>query len=774
MACARIVLAGLVGAALALTGSPVVQATARHPSAEETLAEFRAYCERVRGSHDPYFGTAAVGEQRSRIDELAGDPAGEIRERLRLSYELIRLGQHAEAIAQAETALQSYQKLGLGPSGVLVGIWKLLGVAHYQLGEDANCVSLHNEGSCILPIRPDAVHRSPEHARQAGDAFLEVLRLQPGDVNARWLLNLSRMVAGDYPHGVPEPLRFPADAFTTRSATAFPLWIDVAQRLGVATFDLAGGAVIDDFDGDGLLDLVSSTWDPCGPLAAHRNLGERGFEDMTKAWGLDSQLGGLNLVHADYDGDGDLDLLVTRGAWQGPAGRIRRSLLRNDLRGDERRFVDVTAAARLDYPAYPSQAAVWADYDADGDLDLFVGTEGDAIVVDPALAKNAGARAHPSQLFRNDGDGTFTDVAAAVGIDDHSFTKGAAWGDYDDDGDEDLFLSNFGPDRMFRNRGDGTFEDATAATGVAGDDTRRNFASWFFDYDNDGDLDLYVSSFHVRAETVAASYLGLPNATANAAASDDDLSGSPYLYRNDGGRFTEVSHQLGLDAPLLVMGANFGDLDADGWLDLYLGTGQPDFAALHPNVHYRNVGGERFEDLTFRSGLGHLQKGHGVAFGDLDRDGDEDLFEQIGGAYPYDQYFNALYLNPSQPGGDHHFVVLKLRGVQANRFGVGARVRLDLVDSANRPRQIHRRVDSGGSFGGSSFQLEVGLGDAVRLERIEIRWPGSRKVDVFQKPAFDRVYEAVEGATELREVDEPPFRFRLTPATHEHPGPGSG
>jgi hypothetical protein len=739
----------------------------------QARAEFQTHCEKVLASHDPYFGTASVADLWRSLGKLDGDPVEEIRQRLRLAYELIRLGQHEEAIAQAGVALELYRMQGLGPSPALLGLWKLLGVAHYQLGEDANCVSLHPEGSCILPIREGAVHALPEHARKAGDAFLEVLRLQPRDANARWLLNLSRLVAGDYPQGVPEHLRLPADAFTTKSDTPFPLWIDIAPRLGVDTFDLSGGAVMDDFDGDGLLDLVSSTWDPCGPLAAYRNLGEAGFEDVTKAWGLDSQLGGLNLVHADYDGDGDLDLLVTRGAWQGQAGRIRRSLLRNDLdrrlEPAPRMFVDVTAAAGLDYPAYPSQAAVWADYDGDGDLDLLVGTEGDSIVVDPAQSENAGARAHPTQLFRNDGNGTFTDVAAAVGIDDHSFTKGAAWGDYDNDGDEDLFLSNFGPDRMFRNRGDGTFEDATAATGVAGGDTRRNFASWFFDYDNDGDLDLYVSSFNVFAETVAAWYLGLPAAEAG----NDELRSNPYLYRNDGGRFTEVSDQLGLGAPLLVMGANFGDLDSDGWLDLYLGTGQPDFAALHPNVFYRNAGGQRFEDLTFRSGLGHLQKGHGVAFGDLDADGDEDLFEQLGGAFPYDRFSNALYLNPGQPGGHRRFLVLRLRGVEANRYGVGARVRIDVIDGAGVPRQIHRRVDSGGSFGGSSFQLEVGLGDALRIERLEIRWPGSRTVDVYDDTTLDRYYEAVEGQPPLRSLDVSPLRFRPTGSAHEHRAPGS-
>jgi hypothetical protein len=757
----------LLALLLAAAVPAAVAATDSHPTADQTLAEFRAHCDRVLASDDTYFGRAQVTEGRARVARAA-DPRAEIQERLQLAYHLIRLGDHEQAIAEANAALERYRGLGLGPSPALVGIWKILGVAHYQLGEDANCVALPAEGSCVLPIRREAVHADPEHARRAGDAFLEVLRLQPRDVNSRWLLNLSRLVSGDYPDGVPEPLRLPEHAFATESATPFPLWVDVAARLGVASFDLAGGAVVDDFDGDGRLDLVSSTWDPCGSLKAFRNTGG-GFEDVTEAWGLHAQLGGLNLGHADYDGDGDLDLLVLRGAWQGSAGRVRRSLLRNDLRAEARRFVDVTVAAGLADPAYPSQAGVWADYDGDGDLDLFVGTEADQIVVDPSQATGAIA-GHPSHLFRNDGDGTFTDVAQQAGVVDRGFTKGAAWGDYDDDGDEDLFLSNFGPDRLFRNRGDGTFEDATEEAGVGGGD-RRNFAAWFFDYDHDGDLDLYVSSFHAAAEGVAAWHLGLLPRSGGAAS----VGGNPFLYRNDGGRFVEVSAAVGLDAPHLVMGANFGDLDADGWLDLYLGTGQPDFAALHPNAFYRNDRGRQFEDLTFRSGLGHLQKGHGVAFGDLDGDGDEDLFQQVGGAFPFDEFANALYLNPSRDAGDPErgprWLVLKLRGVRANRFGVGARVRVDVRDAAGAERSIHRRVDSGGSFGGSSFQLEIALGDAVAVTRIEIRWPGSGTIDRFSDVTPNRVYEAVEGEAAPRalETTARSFVLRSSP-THLHRG----
>jgi hypothetical protein len=122
------------------------------------------------------------------------------------------------------------------------------------------------------------------------------------------------------------------------------------------------------------------------------------------------------------------------------------------------------------------------------------------------------------------------------------------------------------------------------------------------------------------------------------------------------------------------MGAAFGDLDQDGWLDFYLGTGLPDLAALVPNKMYRNVEGKRFADVTTSGGFGHLQKGHGIAFADLDNDGDQDIWEQMGGFFENDAFFNALYRNP---GFQRHWIDVELRGTRSNRFGVGARIQVE-------------------------------------------------------------------------------------------------
>ncbi len=701
-------------------------------------AELKAICESVRESYDPFYGHLRFKEMERRL-QAASAPEELVQLRTVLGRELLKLDRAEEAVALLSEALAGTEGLALEPAFVL-DLKIYLGLAHLQLAEDQNCVAHHNAASCIVPFRDEAIHRLAEHTRKAGDLFLEIAAEHPGALQTLWLLNLARMVSGDFPAGVPERFRLPPAAFEPRSS--FPRWTDRAPDLGTATVDLAGGAVMDDFDGDGRLDLVSSTWDPCGSLKAFRNDGRGGFEDVTAAWGLDEQFGGLNLVHADADNDGRLDLLVLRGGWMGKLGRIRNSLLLNEKSdGGGIRFRDVTREAGLAEPAYPTQTAAWADLDGDGDLDLYVGNE------DPD------GRTFPSQLFRNDGVRSgvprFSDVAAEAGVTNHRFAKAVTWGDFDDDGRPDLYVSNSGPNRLFRNDGpsnDGTdkaggvpsFTDVALELGVT-EPATRSFASWFFDFDNDGDLDLFVSDYSAPVPAVAAYYFGLPI---------DE--GGPRLYRNDRDadgrvRFTDVAAAAGLARPLLPMGANYGDLDGDGFPDLYLGTGEPGYETVMPNVMFRNRRGVGFDDVTFAGGFGHLQKGHGVAFGDVDGDGDQDLFHQLGGFFPGDAFANALYENPSVGG---RWITLRLEGTTANAFGVGARIEVQILEDGKR-RSVHVLTGSGGSFGGSSMQQEIGLGAAERIENVVIRWPGSGTVQTFTDVAPNRAYRAVEGESAL-------------------------
>lgn len=747
MRSARYRIASLAAATLAMVmgsasvadvAAPPERPTA-HPSPAVTRAEFVALCEAFRQGDDPFFGRQLVDELQARLETDSANPQVRVGIRARLGLEWLRLGDNDRAVALLGEAQSLAAEAGLGDA-LRAQIDRDLALAHLRAAETENCVHHHAAGSCILPIAPEAIHRRPAHTRSAAEHLRAVLERDPNDVHSGWLLNLALMTAGE-PERIPPSWRIPRAQLEGGRG---PRWPDVAPVLGVATVDLAGGALMDDFDGDGRLDLITTTNDPCGPMRAFRNTGAGSFEDVSARWGLDAQWGGLNAVHADADGDGHLDILVLRGGWWGERGHIRNSLLRNDIQGPSGRFVDVTAAAGLAEPAYPTQTAAFADVDGDGDLDLYIGNEA------------APDRPNPSQLFLNrvgegpDGRLRFQDVSAASGLVHVGFTKGVAWGDADDDGDPDLYVSNIGPNRLWRN--DGTegglrFTDVTAAAGVA-EPAAASFATWFFDADQDGDLDLFVADYSAPFQAVSASYLR-PD--------DPPAPGHPRLFRNDGAdargnpRFTDVSAAAGFSRPTLPMGANHGDLDNDGWPDIYLGTGVPDYQALIPNVMLRHTGsGLRYEDATFGGGFGHLQKGHGVAWGDVDDDGDQDLLHQLGGQYPGDSYGNALFVNPGSGG---RWITLELTGTRANRFGVGARIAVDVVTAGQRPRTIHAMAGSGGSFGGSSMRQEIGLGDATAITRVVIRWPGSGTVQTFDTVLLDRAYRVYEDRGRMTPIE---------------------
>jgi hypothetical protein len=517
------------------------------------------------------------------------------------------------------------------------------------------------------------------------------------------------MTLGEYPNKVPEQWRIAPETFA--SEYEIGRFRDVAPALGLNVLGLAGGSVLEDFDNDGDLDLMVSSSGLRDPLRYFLNNGDGTFVERTAEAGLSGLTGGLNLVQADYDNDGDADVLVLRGAWQGSQGRYPNSLLRNN---GGNTFSDVTEESGI-LSFHPTQAAAWGDYDNDGWLDLFIGNE--STKDDP----------HPSELYRNQRDGTFKNVAADYGRDALGFVKGAAWGDYDNDGRLDLYVSQLGqPNRLFHNEGR-RFRDVTASAGVA--EPIRSFAAWFWDYDNDGWLDLFVAAFDVgQLGDIPAIYMNRPAA-----------SERPRLYRNNrDGTFTDATRASGLDRVLLIMGANYGDLDNDGWPDCYLGTGEPDFRALLPNRMFRNDAGKRFQDVTTSGGFGHLQKGHGVSFGDIDNDGDQDVFAKMGGAYEGDAFRSMLFENP---GHGNHWLTLLLEGVKANRGAIGARVRVRAGG-----RDIYHLVGSGGSFGANSLQAEIGVGKAPAIDEVEIRWPGSGTVQTFRNLRPDHAYRLQEGS----------------------------
>ena len=324
-----------------------------------------------------------------------------------------------------------------------------------------------------------------------------------------------------------------------------------------------------------------------------------------------------------------------------------------------------------------------------------------------------------------------------------SMSGGVALFDYDNDGLPDIYFvdsltvetaktPSAARSALYHNLGKGRFEDVTDKARVAHPGWGMGVCT--ADVDGDGWEDFYVTTI-----------------------------GKNRLYHNNhDGTFTDVTKAAHLYKVLLGMACNFGDLDNDGYLDFYLGTGDPDLSTLIPNRMFRNAEGKFFQDVTAAGGFGHLQKGHGIAFADIDNDGDQDIFANMGGAYSGDIYRKALFENP---GNSNHWLKLKLVGVKSNRAGIGARIKV-MVETEAGQRAIYKTVNSGGSFGANPLRQEIGLGQAKSISSVEVFWPASRTTQTLKQINPDSCYT-------IREGDPQPVlvrlkSFKLATESHSH------
>lgn len=660
------------------------------------------------------------------------DPVNHAYYQTQLAREFLHAGRTRDAIDlfhRIENNIKSNRNVY--PDELFHLVKKMLAISYLRLGEQENCIHHHTTESCIVPIAEGAVHINSEGSRKAIEYYTELLEEDPEDFNSRWLLNVAYMTLGKYPQDVPERWLIPVDAFKSE----YPLnnFHDIAADLGINVLGLAGGAITEDFTGSGYLDILVSSWGLGDQIRFFVNNGDGTFTDRTEEAGLTGITGGLNMVHADYTNNGYPDVFVLRGAWMEADGKHPNSLLRNNGGGT---FTDVTEEAGV-LSFRPTQTAAWGDFNNNGWVDLFIGNE------------STPGNILPSELYVNNGDGTFTNIAPEVGLDIVGYVKGVVWGDYNNDGYLDLYISKLGElNLLFRNngpdaQGNWSFTEVAEQAGVT--EPLHSFPVWFFDYNNNGWLDIFVSGYYNDYGDVAREYLGLPI-----------IGEYPRLYENNGdGTFSDVTERTNLKKVLYTMGCNFGDLDNDGYLDFYAGTGDPDYRSLMPNRMFRNADGEYFQEVTTSGGFGHIQKGHGVAFADINNNGMQDVYMTIGGALEGDVYWNALFKNP---GNDNNWITLYLEGVQSNRSAIGTRIKIT-VTTEEGIREIYRTVSSGGSFGGSSFRQEIGLGNAAGIEKIEILWPISSLKQTFTNVEMNNFIEIREGEDRILPVEINTFTY---------------
>jgi tetratricopeptide (TPR) repeat protein len=498
----------------------------------------------------------------------------------------------------------------------------------------------------------------------------------------------------------------------------------------------AGGGFFD-YDGDGLVDVLlvnGRQWPgerqaPESTMHLYRNQGDGTFRDVTRQSRLDVPLYGMGMAAADYDNDGDQDLVLTA---------YRRTVLfRNEGDGT---FTDISAPAGLVQGGW-STAAMFVDVDRDGWLDLLVGHYVDW---DPTKEEHLDCtygtprkdycavkyfRGQGLRLYRNLGNGRFREATESAGLaTPEARVLGLAMVDYNQDGWPDILVANdLTPSLFFANQGDGTFRDIGVPSGLVLDEGGVAFAGMGIDaadITNDGQLCVAIGNFSGQPTTLHCQV----------------RTGS--TYRPD--VFTEQSHRAGLARPTLRMvtfGLFFFDVDLDGWQDLFMVNGHVVDEERLRNVPYaqrpqlfRNRGDGTFVELmpAPRSGLDIRLVGRGAAYADYDNDGDLDLLLTA------NQGPVHLLRNDTPRHG--HFLRLVTRGRQSNRDGIGARVRL-----VTTQRQLTGMVRSGGSYLSQSEKtLTFGLRPEETIERLEVSWP-SGLVDVFRDPQPDTTFVAREG-----------------------------
>jgi len=690
--------------------------------------------------------------------------------RLRLGREYLACGMNEEALTEflklcSEAITDEVDGVratsclsDLAISRYSAALRELLGITYFRMAETANCVQSHNEDSCLMPIKEKAFHKIPRGAKAAIGVWEQNLRINPEDLGSMWLYNLAHQVLGRWPHDVdPRYLLSPKFFEAEYSIGRF---YDISGPLHVGLRGLAGGAMFEDFDQDGFLDIMCSGSSARDQLKYFHNNGDGTFSDWSERAGLIGIVNGIDMSLTDYNNDGYPDPVMIRGGWNCDWWKLPNSLLRNNGDGT---FTDITLHAGL-WSTYASHSIDWADFNNDGFLDAFVANEVNWDLPFPLSIQ-------PCQLFVNQGEsGKFIDMAPEYGLSECPWTKSATWGDFNNDGLEDLYINNYlGPveghvdSRLYRNDGPvmdetGTrviswrFTDVSKEAGIG--EPKYGFPSFFFDWNNDGWLDLLISGFS-SVDIWEVTRVALdPDYPAD--------SDRPVLYQNNGdGTFTDVSKKMGhsFTTVMNVMGVNFGDLDNDGWQDVFFGTGSPDLRTLQPDRVLRNNRGLNFQDVTYSGHFGHLQKGHGISFGDVDNDGDQDIYVSHGAMYPADNFTDSLFLNP---GHGNHWITIKTVGVKTNRPGIGVRLKVT-VKTPSYPggkRDIYYRVGVGGTFGTNSLQSEIGLGDATSIVSLVVDWPVSKSRQVFTRLALNSVIEVTEGKDVVNVLEREKIDFQ--------------
>jgi hypothetical protein len=545
--------------------------------------------------------------------------------------------------------------------------------------------------------------------------------------------------------------------FLQAPATAPIRFHDIGPQAGLTTVPhfstdkrylvdmMAGGIGLLDCDNDGKLDIVAVTDSSVDRylhggdlmITLYHQDADLHFSDITESAGLTARGWGMGVAVGDFDNDGLPDIYVTG---------YGRNVLYHNL--GNCKFEDVTEKAGLQVGGF-SVGGAWADYDRDGKLDLFVSRY---VHTDIHNLPQPGAKSFdykglhvevPEEegesdfLFRNRGDGTFEDVSQKAGVSNPEKRRGmgVVWGDYDDDGWPDLFVTNdVGANYLYHNERNGTFEDVGLVSGTALSVEGRamgNMAADFSDFGRDGHLGLIITRYGLQP-----------------------LS----LLRNDMAKgFTDVTWASGIgqiNYSPVRWGTGFVDFENNGWPDVFVANGNvaPAVETLPNELKYReplqlfrNKGDHTFEEIADAAGLndGPLHSRRGAALGDINNDGNVDAVVYNVGGPP------SLFIN--QTRNLNHRVLFRLVGTKSNRAAIGAR----MIVYTSKMTQIDEVRGGGGYLSSNDQRLHFGLGSEATMKKVEIRWPSGFTEELKNVPG-DAIYTIVEGKGISNTIKLPP------------------
>ncbi len=585
--------------------------------------------------------------------------------------------------------------------------------------------SMHDHSlMCSLPLTIH--HTNEEYSRKAAEIMKLLLDEYGDNPLYQWLLNFNYMTINMFPGEVPEKYQIKGnfidhfygnikDEMAKKYDTL--KFRDVAKELNVNTLDAGKGVAVEDFDRDGFLDII--TGGLYGNLRYYWNNKGMGFIDKTNTADL-SHIRGVHLVTAaDYDNDGWIDIFASLPNFGDPIGEFK--LLRNN--GNET-FTDVTITAGLLTTEKKEKnlrvatwTPAWGDVDNDGDLDLFLAN---AIInlldFSPMIS---------SRLYINSG-GQFTNQTKEFGLDKivgDLNVVGAAFGDYDNDGYLDLVITSWerGIKSLLKNIDGKQFQPTNH---IIANET--GFMASFVDVNHDGLLDVFFGGSGIAEPVTEQVVFGKPY----------KMGHSSIWIQKESGHFEEKRDFFSGEMPIATMGSSFGDINNDGAYDFYLGTGTPEGWFVLPNLMYvgrTNTDGTvtgHMDNISMLFGFGTIQKGHGIVFFDFDNDGDQDIYSSLGGMWPGDKWPNQLFLNESQ--SKNSWVKIRLKGSRSNSYGLGAKIKVIATRKNGGEIKRYYLMDNKTGFGSSPYLAHIGLLDAIKINHVEVTWPGNLQPEMYQ------------------------------------------